>query len=316
MERRKTILALAPLAGYSDRAFRETAHKCGADLAVTEMVSAEGLARDSEKTEDLLVRYEGEQELIMQIFAPDADPVRRCLSRLLTYNPSGIDINCGCPVPKVVKNGAGSALMKTPEKMYEMVSLLKAETDIPVSVKFRLGWDASSINYLEFADAAVSAGASMVTLHARTRSQGYTGKADHTMTKRLTEHLKGKGVTVFGSGDVFTPEDALMLVNECGTDGVMFARGAIGNPFIFSQTKALLETGSYESVSLDERISTLLFHLDLMIRYFGESLACREMRKHATAYLKGVRNGNRVKEKIVSALTRDEYLRALEALYQ
>ena len=107
-----------------------------------------------------------------------------------------------------------------------------------------------------------------------------------------------------------------MLVNECGTDGVMFARGAIGNPFIFSQTKALLETGSYESVSLDERISTLLFHLDLMIRYFGEGLACREMRKHATAYLKGVRNGNRVKEKIVSALTRDEYIRALEALYQ
>ncbi len=315
MEGKKTILALAPLAGYSDRAFREISHIHGADLAVTEMVSAEGLARDSEKTEDLLVRYDGEEELIMQLFAPDCDPVRRCLSRLLTYKPSGIDINCGCPVPKVVKNGAGSALMKTPEKMYEIVSFLKAETDIPISVKFRLGWDSSSINFIEFADAAVSAGASMITLHARTRSQGYTGKADHTMTGMLTDHLKGTGVKVFGSGDVFTPEDALRMVNECGTDGVMFARGAIGNPFIFEETKSLLEKGSYEPISLDERISTLMAHLDLMIKYFGEIQACREMRKHATSYLKGVRNGNRVKEKIVSALTRDEYGRALEALY-
>ena len=129
MERHKTILALAPLAGYPDRAFSETAHKCGADLAVTEMVSAEGLARDSEKTEDLLVRYEGEQELIMQIFAPDADPVRRCLSRLLTYNPSGIDINCGCPVPKVVKNGEGSALLREPDVLGDVVSAMVKNTD-------------------------------------------------------------------------------------------------------------------------------------------------------------------------------------------
>ncbi|MGN0906982.1 MAG: tRNA dihydrouridine synthase DusB [Bullifex sp.] len=316
MERQRTVLALAPLAGYSDRAFRQIAHMHGADLAVTEMVSAEGLARDSGKTEDLLVRYEGEEELIMQIFAPDADPVKRCLSRLLTYKPSGIDINCGCPVPKVVKNGAGSALMKTPDRMYEMVSFLKSETDIPVSVKFRLGWDSSSMNFIEFVDAAVSAGVSMVTLHARTRSQGYSGTADHTMTKQLADHLKGTGVKVFGSGDIFTPEDALSMVKDCGTDGVMFARGAIGNPFIFSQTRSLLETGAYEQVSLDERVSALLKHLDLMIKYFGEPLACREMRKHASSYLKGVRNGSRVKERIVSALTRDEYERALEALYR
>ena len=307
---------MAPLAGISDKSMRSLCSQHGASLTFTEMVSAKGLWYGDRKSRKLLELADGETSAGYQLFGGAPEIVGSAVAELKDCGNLLFDLNCGCPVPKVVKNGAGSALMKTPEKMYEMVSFLKAETDIPVSVKFRLGWDASSINYLEFADAAVSAGASMVTLHARTRSQGYTGKADHTMTKRLTEHLKGKGVTVFGSGDVFTPEDALMLVNECGTDGVMFARGAIGNPFIFFQTKALLETGSYESVSLDERISTLLFHLDLMIRYFGEGLACREMRKHATAYLKGVRNGNRVKEKIVSALTRDEYLRALEALYQ
>ena len=308
-------LILAPLAGYSDRAFRRISREHGAAIAVTEMVSCEGLARDNEKTEDLLLRYEGEDELIMQIFAPDDDPVRRSLSRLLEYKPTAIDINAGCPVPKVVKNGCGSALMKNPDKIYNIVSFLKQNTDVPITVKFRLGWDSSSINYLEFADACVSAGASALTLHARTRSQNYSGSASYEDIKTLRERVD-KSVLVFGSGDVFTPEDALKMVKSCNVDGVMFARGAIGNPFIFEQTKELLESGSYHDISLEERYNTIIKHLDYMISYFGEALAAREMRKHAAAYLKGVRNSSRVKATIVHALTRDDYLKSLEVLFE
>lgn len=307
-------LILAPLAGYSDRAFRKVCRENGASIAVTEMVSAEGLARDNEKTEDLLLRYEGENNLIMQIFAPDKDPISRSISRLLSYNPSAIDINAGCPVAKVVKNGCGSALMKTPDKIYEIVEFLKQNTDIPITVKFRLGWDYSSINYIEFADACTSAGADALTLHARTRSQNYSGTASYEDIKKLRDHVD-KNILVFGSGDVFTPEDALKMVNECNVDGVMFARGAIGNPFIFKQTKELLENGSYTPISLEERYNTIISHLDDMIFYFGEQLASKEMRKHAAAYLKGVRNANRVKSAIVQANTRDDYLRALENLF-
>ena len=307
-------LILAPLAGYSDRAFRKVCRKNGAAIAVTEMVSAEGLARDNEKTEELLLRYEGEDELIMQIFAPDKDPVSRSLSRLLAYKPTAIDINAGCPVPKVVKNGCGSALMKTPEKIYEIVSFLKQNTDVPITVKFRLGWDYSSINYIEFADAATSAGASALTLHARTRSQNYSGSASYEDIKKLRDHVD-KSILVFGSGDVFTPEAAVNMINSCGVDGVMFARGAIGNPFIFKQTSELLKDGSYSPISLEERYETMVSHLDDMIYYFGEALAAKEMRKHAAAYLKGVRNANRVKSAIVQANTRVDYLKALEALF-
>ena len=307
-------LILAPLAGYSDRAFRKVCRAKGASIAVTEMVSAEGLARDNEKTEDLLLRFEGEDNLIMQIFAPDKDPVSRSISRLLSYKPSAIDINAGCPVPKVVKNGCGSALMKTPEKIYEIVTFLKQNTDVPITVKFRLGWDYSSINYIEFADACTAAGASALTLHARTRSQNYSGNASYEDIKKLREHVD-KNILVFGSGDVFTPEAAIKMINECNVDGVMFARGAIGNPFIFKQTNELIKNGFYNPISLEERYNTIISHLDDMIFYFGEQLAAKEMRKHAAAYLKGVRNANRVKAAIVQANTRDDYLKALENLF-
>ena len=153
---------LAPLAGYTDKAFREVSRSLGADGAVTEMVSAEGLARGGEKTETLLERYPGEKELVMQIFAPSDDPVARCMERLISHDPSVIDINCGCPVPKVVKTGAGSALMRQPGMIGRIVRTIKAATDTPVSVKFRLGWDSSSINYIEFAEEAASAGADML----------------------------------------------------------------------------------------------------------------------------------------------------------
>lgn len=305
---------LAPLAGYTDKAFREIAHECGAKASVTEMVSAEGLARGSDKTELLLDRYPGEENLIVQLFAPSDDPVIRCLPMLLKHNPAAVDINCGCPVPKVVKTGAGSALMKDPEKMRAIVRAIKEETDLPVSVKFRLGWDSGSKNFLEFADAAYESGASMLTLHARTRAAGYSGTADREAFRTLSEHMRGKDVLLFASGDIFTPEDAMDIITNYGMDGVMFARGAIGNPFIFRMSEEYLNTGSYTLPSIEERVNTAIHHLQLAVSCYGENTACREMRKHLMAYIKGIRGANKVKAAISEAVTEKEIRNAMTTL--
>lgn len=309
-------LILAPLAGYTDKAFRQICTSFGADITVTEMVSAEGLSRDSAKTEELLERFEGEDRLIVQLFAPDADPIKRCIPNLMKYNPTQIDINCGCPVPKVVKTGAGSALMQHPEKIKEICKTIKEETDLPLSVKFRLGWDWDSVNYLEFADMAAEGGADAVTLHARTRSQGYAGFADKNAFKTLADHMKGTGVKVYGSGDVFSAEDAISMINDFNLDGVMFARGAIGNPFIFRETRNYIEKGEYLKPSRNEILETAIKHFDLMVHYYGENIAGREMRKHMMAYLKGMSGAKEAKSMLTSALTKDDYLKALDGLFE
>ena len=308
-------LILAPLAGYTDKAFREVALSFGADAAVTEMVSAEGLARDSEKTFSLLEKAEGEENLIIQLFGPDTDPFKRCIPNLMKVNPTMIDINCGCPVPKVVKTGAGSALMNTPEKIYDIVKLLKEETGAQISVKFRLGWTENTMNYLEFADYAVRGGATMLTMHARTRAQQYSGVAQKEHFRALrAEYPKESGIKLYASGDVFTAEDALEYLDEYQMDGVMFARGAIGNPFIFRETKELRATGTYERPTVLERKETALHHLERMIHYYGETLAGKEMRKHAMAYIKGISGANRTKSMLTTAITYEDYEKALNEL--
>ena len=307
-------LFLAPLAGYTDKAFREIARSYGADGSVTEMVSAEGLARDGEKTKSLLERYPGEENLIVQLFAPSEDPIARCMEKLLPFHPAMIDNNCGCPVPKVVKTGAGSALMRTPETVARMIRTIRSFTDIPVSVKFRLGWDSASINYLEFAGIVAEAGASVLTLHARTRAQGYSGTADRNAFRKLSGHMKGSGVTLFASGDIFSPEDAEYAIRDCGMDGAMFARGAIGNPFIFRMTKEYLEKGSFRLPSVEERIGTALRHLHLAVGYYGEAVACREMRKQLMAYVKGTEGANKAKAAITQASTEAECRSALSLI--
>ena len=307
-------LMLAPLAGYTDKAFRMVARSLGADGAVTEMVSAEGLARGGEKTEGFLERYPGEDRLVMQIFAPSADPVGRCMERLLSHDPSVIDINCGCPVPKVVKTGAGSALMRNPKEIGNIVRTIKSAADIPVSVKFRLGWDSSSINYIEFAEEAVKAGAGIITLHARTRAQGYSGVADRSAFRILAEHFRGDDVLIYGSGDIFTPEDARSLIEDYGLYGVMFARGAIGNPFIFRQAREYMEKGTFTVPSVQERVETALWHLSLAVSFYGENIACREMRKQLMAYIKGIQGANRAKAGIGQAATLNEMKEVLLSL--
>lgn len=305
-------LFLSPLAGYSDAAFRKISAECGAAAGVTEMVSAEALARGNEKTELIAKRYKPDEKLIIQLFGSSLSPFERSLSTVMKLKPDMIDINCGCPVPKVVKTGAGAALMKNSEEMGKIVSFLVKESGLPVSVKFRLGWDSQSENYLDFAKIALESGASMLTLHGRTRAQGYSGKADWAAIKTLKAEFKD--VIIFGSGDIFSPEAVRDFLNTSGADGVMVARGAIGNPFIFSQSKTLLETGTYAPVSIEEKKRTMMRHFDYMCAFEGERIAVKEMRKHCVAYLKGIAGASKAKAAVVKAQSRDDYLSALSLI--
>lgn len=308
---------LAPLAGYTDRTFRSVCRSFGADFTYSEMVSAEGVARESEKTDPLMRRAAGEELFAIQIFMGDVDPVKRCLERLLTFSPTIIDINCGCPVPKVVKIGAGSQLMRTPASLYEIVSYITANCDVPVSVKFRLGWDQDAISWEKTAAAALEGGASMLTMHARTRAQGYAGTADWSQLKNLKLWTSGHSsqIPIFGSGDLFTAEDAKNMLSQTEIDGVMFARGAIGNPFIFREAKALLQGKPVPPPpSVMERKQTIKLHLEQLAADIGEAPACREMRKHVCAYLKGIPFAGQVKQSVVQASTITDYEQALAQL--
>lgn len=303
-------LFLAPLAGYTDRAFRSVCIEQGASFTYTEMVSAEGLARDSRNTEILLHKAENETLLGAQIFMPEASVVERSLEKLLEYHPTTIDINCGCPVPKVVKTGAGSALLRFPEKIHAIVDTIKKACDIPVSVKIRLGWDSGSINYHETTDAALSAGVDMVTMHARTKAMGYSGTADWQALSDLKLFVSSKApsVPVFGSGDLFSAEAAKHLLEQTHIDGIMFARGAMGNPFIFSEAIQLLSEGMVlPPPTIETRVQTLLKQLHLMGADVGERLACKEMRKHATSYLKGIPHASHAKQALVQSNSYAEY---------
>ncbi len=307
---------LAPLAGYTDIPFRSLCRENGADFTYTEMVSAEGLAREGEKTLVLMDRAPNEKQYAIQLFMGTTDSLKQALEQLAPYHPEVIDINCGCPVPKVTKTGAGCAMMHTPKLITEVVRIITEETDIPVSVKFRTGWDTQQENFLEFAQAALDGGASALTLHARTRSQGYAPFADWSKLSTLKEYCVTHGyrLPIFGSGDLFKAEDAKRMLETTGIDGVMFARGAIGNPFIFSQAKAVLAGKEVQPVTLAMRMDAVLRHLDLMIQMHGEKTACTLMRKHTSAYLKGVPNAGAAKQAVVQATTRQQYLDALSPL--
>ncbi len=305
---------LAPLAGYTDRIFRSICLRNGADLSYTEMVSAEGISRNSENTLDLMKRGEGEKILAVQLFMPDADTASRCIENLLRFKPDLIDINCGCPVPKVTKTGAGSALMKNPKEMGRIVRCLADNTHLPVTVKMRTGWDVSSMNYLECADSVFENGASAVCMHARTKSQLYSPSAHWDCLKELKAHFPEK--VIIGSGDLFSAADGVNMLKETGVDAIAFARGAIGNPFVFAQTKALLKGRVFPEISTQTKVLTIMEQLDGLSSIMGENRACREMRKHVCAYLKGIPNSNKIRNVVSTAVSREQYLEALSCLCQ
>ena len=304
-------LFLAPLAGYTDKVYRSICLKRGAALAYTEMVSCEGVARDNDKTVILMERGEDENNLAVQLFMPDADTALRSLENVMRYRPALIDINCGCPVPKVVKTGAGSALLKNPGSIFRIVKTIRDNVSVPVTIKIRTGWDVESLNYLEVAGLAFEAGASAVCMHARTKSQLYMPKAHWELLKDLKDHFPDN--VIIGSGDLFTARDGLRMLETTGADAISYARGAIGNPFIFEQTMALSEGKTIE-ISTKEKVEAIMYHLLGLVDFLGENTACREMRKHVCAYLKGIPNSAKVRQRVTTALTVDQYRDALSVL--
>ncbi|MDR2029454.1 MAG: tRNA dihydrouridine synthase DusB [Treponema sp.] len=302
-------LFLAPVAGYSDRAFRSLCIDRGANFTSTELISSEALIRRGVKTEYLLRRAGNEERYAIQLFGADGEVMYRAAGLLAPWRPDAVDINCGCPVPKVVKTGAGSALMRNPGLLGRVVeAVVRASKEslggAPVTVKLRSGWDAESINYRECARIAVEAGAALVGLHPRTRAQGYAGRSDWSHIADLASRLP---IPVAGSGDLFTPEDAERMLRDTGCGAVMFARGAMGNPFIFAATRALLSGKEYTPPDREERLKTAFCQLGLLARDMGERAACREMRKQFCAYTRGISGGAALRNRLVHADTLEEY---------
>lgn len=311
-------LFLAPAAGYTDSAFRSICVEQGANLTFTELVSAEALTRGCvDCSTALLCRAANESAWAVQLFGASAQSMAQAVAALAPYKPDMVDINAGCPVPKVTKCGAGAALMRDPEKLGLIVEAAvqasrKTLGAVPVSIKLRSGWDASSINFLECARAAVQAGAALVSLHPRTRTQGYSGKSCWRHIKELAAELP---VPVAGSGDLFSAEDAELMLRETGCAAVMFARGSFGNPFIFAAAKSLLTGGRAEPPDALIRINTAIRQLELLARDIGEKSACLEMRKVFCAYTKGIHGAAALRTRLVHAETIDEY-RSLLARYE
>lgn len=305
----KGNIFLAPMAGYTDIPFRSICIDHGADLTYTEMISAEGLFRDSDKTADMMKRAPNEQDYVIQLFMGNAKPIAKAVSQVNAFHPLMIDINAGCPVPKVTKTGSGSALMKDPSLIYSLVREIRQNSDIPVSVKFRLGWDASHIDFLAFADAAVEGGAELLTLHTRTRTEGYAPYAHPERLKEMRDHLdkKGSKVLLIASGDLFTAHDVVRTLEGYPVDGVMIARGAIGNPFIFEDVKSLDRGMEPPALTTERRVQALLEHLDRTILLYGERSGCHQMRKCASFYLKGMRGVSEIKGKFNQTECRQDY---------
>ena len=302
---------LAPMAGYTDAAFRAVCAKQGARLCFTEMASADALSRDNGTTFRLLERSPDESLTGFQIFGASPSVAAAAVRRIAPLCPAIVDLNCGCSVPKVLKADCGALLLRDPALIGSIVAAMKSETDIPVSVKLRLGWDASKLTYLSCAEAAVKAGASLVTLHSRTRAQGFSGAAQWNHLRTLKEECP---VPVIGSGDLFSAQDCRRMIATTGCDGVMIARGCLGNPFIFSQTEALLQGRPAEArVGPLERLSLALSHLRMLADSVGEDKACRDMRKHFVAYTKGLEGGSIVRQSVVHAACIDEYEEIVES---
>ena len=294
----KNQVVLAPMAGICNSAFRRICKEMGCGLIYAEMVSDKAITFLNKKTLDMLYMTEEERPLVQQIFGSDKDSFVEAAKYIYeNMHPDIIDINMGCPVPKVaVRAQAGSALLKNPKKVYEIVNAVVQAVPIPVTVKIRSGWDSNHINAMEVAKAVEDAGASAICVHPRTRSQGYSGKADWSIIKQVKEIVS---IPVIGNGDIKTPEAAKKMLIETGCDAVMIGRGVLGNPWLIRNTISYLDTGEYDvGVSVDDKISMILHHLDYLSHLKNERIATLEIRNHIGWYLKGVPGGTVIKNKI------------------
>ena len=310
----KDGLFLAPMAGFSDRAMRIMCRRFGAEYLTTEMVSAKAICYKDKKT-PLLARITEEQNpCAVQIFGSDPTFMAHAAEEIACgavggIAPVAIDINMGCPVPKIVNNNEGSALMKDPARVEKIVYAVKNAVSLPVTVKIRSGWDNGSINALEIALAAEAGGADAVFVHARTRAQMYSGSADFSVIRRVKECVK---IPVIGNGDVVDSKSALRLKEESGCDGIMIGRGAIGRPFVFREIHCALNGLDYTEPEICKKISIAKEQLRLAVEDKGEFSAVTEARKQLAEYIKGINGAARLRGRINSATTYEEVSKILE----
>lgn len=284
----KGMAALAPMAGVTDRAFRELCVAFGASYVVGEMVSAKGISFNSERSKELMLLSENERPAAVQLFGSEPQTVAAAAVTAMEYKPDIIDINMGCPAPKISGNGAGSALMKNPDLCGEIVEAVCKAVDVPITVKIRKGWDDKSVNAVEVAKICEQAGASAITVHGRTREQFYSGKADLDI---ISEVKKAVNIPVIGNGDITNANDAAQMLEKTNCDMVMIGRGALGNPWIFREINAWLnDLRPMFPPSPAEKVTVILRHIQAMCDYKGEEIAMREARKHVGWYMKGFKN--------------------------
>ena len=294
----KNNVFLAPMAGVTDLVFRVICKEIDCGMVYSEMVSAKGVQHNNKNTKELLKVDERERPVAMQMFGSDPEIMAEMARKLNEYEDIDIlDINMGCPAPKIVKNGEGSALTLNPKLVGEIISAVSKASEKPVTVKFRKGFDDQHLNALEIGRIAEESGAKAVTIHGRTREQYYAGKADWDIIKALKEEIKT--IPVIGNGDIFTPEDAKKMLEYTGCDAVMIGRGSQGNPFIFKRTVEYLENGVLlPEPTWEDRLDIAEKHMDMLADYKGEVIGIREMRKHLGWYIKGLPHSAEMRVKI------------------
>ncbi len=313
----QTILnqvVVAPMAGITNPAYRRILKECGAGLIYTEMVSDKGLGHENEKTFSMLTVMPDEHPIVLQLFG--SDPESMAVAAGIVTNETDadiIDINMGCPVTKVVKNGAGAKLMLDIEKASAIVRAVVSVTNKPVSVKIRSGWDKEHLNAPSFAKALEESGASMIAVHARTKTEMYGGKADWDVIRQVKEKVN---IPVVGNGDIRKPEDAEHMLKQTGCDAVMIGRGLLGNPWLVSQTVEYLEAGTYDPhVTLEKRKEMIYRHFGLLRDLKGERSAILEMRSHGPWYLRGLKNSAQIKARLSQTRTEKEFSLVIEEYF-
>ena len=295
-------IILAPIAGLTDLPFRQVCEKYKPGLVVTEMVSSKALYYNDEKTKQLL-KMDGEKRPVSaQIFGSDIESMTYA-ANYVSKIANIVDINMGCPAPKVVKNGDGSKLLLNLDKVYEIVKAVVRSSSVPVTVKIRKGWDSEHIVAVEAAKAIERAGASAIAVHGRTRAEYYTGIADWDIIKKVKENVN---IPVIGNGDIKSPEDAKKIFEQTNCDGIMIGRATLGKPWILEQIRTYLENGTIRQISNKEILETILNHIELEVKEKGEYTGIREMRKHICYYLKSLPNASTVRDKINHLESKEE----------
>lgn len=304
---------LAPMAGVTDTPYRILAREMGCPLVYSEMVSDKGINYRNEHTLNMLKTEQEERPMAMQLFGAEADSVARAAEYVASLGCADIlDFNMGCPAPKVVKNHEGSAMLKNPENAYRVLKALVGAVDMPVTVKMRIGWDDKSINIMEMAQLAQEAGVAAIAIHGRTREQFYRDQADWAIIGRVRESLQ---IPVIANGDVRNVQDLAKIRQVTGCEAVMVGRAAQGNPWIFRQLTEYLRTGTVLSgPTMEERKEVIIRHLDMLLKFKGDYIGPREMRKHATWYTKGIKGSAELRCLFNQAVCRDDFLRILEKM--